>query len=291
MVIIDEMQFGFMPGKGATHALFILRRMQEEFRRREKRLYMCFVDLEKAFDRVGLPRKAMEWAVRKKGLAEVLAQAVMSLYEGSRTKVRVGSGASDEFGVRVGVHQGSVLSPLIFAIVVDIVTEHAREGLLNEISYADDQALMSESLEDLWERFQRWRKALDGKGLKVDVGKTKMMVSETEGEITSSKIGPCGVCGKRVGFNAECHIQCMKWIHGRCTKMKKVTCSFARDFVCRRCTDVGDGMEEPVQVLCDEVETVKRFCYLGDRLNASGGCETTVTLRVRIGWMKFRECG
>ena len=63
LVTIDEMQFGFMPGKGPTHALFILRRMQEEFRGREKKLYMCFVDLEKAFDRV--PRKVMEWALRK----------------------------------------------------------------------------------------------------------------------------------------------------------------------------------------------------------------------------------
>ena len=64
--------------------------------------------------------------------------------------------------------------------------------------------------------------------------------------------------------------------------MKKVTCSFARDFVCSsRCADVGDGSEEPVEVLCDEVETVKGFCYLGDRLNASGGgCETAVTSRV-----------
>ena len=185
LVMKDEMQFGFMPGKSKTHGLFILRRMQEEFRGREKKLYMCFVDLEKAFDRV--PRKVMEWALRKKRLAEVLVQAVMSLYEGSRTKVRVGSGTSDEFGVRVGVHQGSVLSPLIFAIVVDVVTEHAREGLLNEILYADDLVLMSESLEDLRGRLQRWKRALEGKALKVNVGKTKMMVSGTEGKITSSK--------------------------------------------------------------------------------------------------------
>ena len=148
---------------------------------------------------------------------------------------------------------------------------------------------MSESLEDLRERFQRWRRALEGKGLKVNVGKTKMMVSGTNGEITSSKIDPCGVCGKRVRSNAVCCTHCMKWIHGRCTKMKKVTRSSARDFVCRRCTDVGDDTEEPVEVLCDEVETVKGFCHLRDRLNASGGCETAVTSRVRIGWMKFRE--
>ena len=139
--------------------------------------------------------------------------------------------------------------------------------------------LMSESLEDLRERFQRWRSALEGKGLKVNVGKTKMMVSGTEGEIALSKIDPCGVCGKRVGSNAVCCTQCTKWMHGRCTKLEKVTCSSARHFACRRCIDVGDDMEEPMEVLCNEVETVKGFCYLGDRLNASDGCETAVTSR------------
>ena len=44
-----------------------------------------------------------------------------------------------------------------------------------------------------------------------------------------------------------------------------------------------------MEVLCDEVKTVQGFGYLGDRLNASGGCETAVTSRVRIGWIKFRE--
>ena len=103
----------------------------------------------------------------------------MSLYEGLRTKVRVGSGTSEEFRVRVGVHQGSVLSPLIFAIVVDVVTEYARAGLLNEILHADDLVLMSESLDDLKEKLQRWRSALEDKGLKVNVGKTEMTVSGT----------------------------------------------------------------------------------------------------------------
>ena len=60
-------------------------------------------------------------------------QAVISLHEGSRTKVRVGSRRLEKFRVRVGLHQESALSPLIFATVVDVVTEHAREGLLNEI--------------------------------------------------------------------------------------------------------------------------------------------------------------
>ena len=86
---------------------------------------MCFVDLEKAFDRV--LRKVAKWALRKKGLSEVLVQAVMSLYEGLRTKVRSGSGLLEEFGVSVGAHQRSVLLPLTFAIVVDVATKDARK--------------------------------------------------------------------------------------------------------------------------------------------------------------------
>ena len=129
---------------------------------------------------------------------------------------------------------------------------------------------------------------MEDKGLKVNVGKTKMMVSGTEGEIVLSKIEK--LVGKGLGLTL-CVSHSARSGYMRCTKMKKVTCSSARQFVCRRCIDVGDGTEKPVEVLCDEVETVKGFCYLGDRLNPSGGCETAMTSRVRIGWMKFRECG
>ena len=66
--------------------------------------------------------------MRKKGLPEILVKAVMSLYEGAETRVRVGSGLSEAFFVKVGVHQGSVLSPLLFETVVDEVTENARKA-------------------------------------------------------------------------------------------------------------------------------------------------------------------
>ena len=113
------MQFGFMPDKGTINSVLILRRLQDEYLDKEKKLYMCFVDLEKAFDRV--PRKVLEWAMRRKGIPEVMVRAVMSLYEGVKTRVRVGLDLSEEFEVKVSVHQRSVLSPLVFAIVVDAV--------------------------------------------------------------------------------------------------------------------------------------------------------------------------
>ena len=68
----------------------------------------------------------LEWALRKKVIPEVLVRSVMSLYEGAKTRVIVDSELSEKFEVKDGMHQGSVLSPFLFAVVVDVVTEFAR---------------------------------------------------------------------------------------------------------------------------------------------------------------------
>ena len=70
-----------------------------------------------------------------------------------------------------------------------------------------------------------------------------------------------------------------------------MTPRLGKDFVCGRCKQVDDGLAEPVEELGEEVETVKGFCYLGNRVNASGGCEAAVTARKRTGCVKFKECG
>ena len=63
-------------------------------------IHMCFMDLEKAFDIV--PRNVLEWEIRRKEIRNVLVRSVMSLYEGARIRVRVGSDLSEEFEVKVG---------------------------------------------------------------------------------------------------------------------------------------------------------------------------------------------
>ena len=97
----------------------------------------------------------------------------MSLDDGAKTRVRVGSAYLEEFEVKVGVHQGSVLSPLLFAIIVNVITENVRKGVVNELLYADDLALTSEDMKDLKERFWNWKTALERKGLKVNTKKQK----------------------------------------------------------------------------------------------------------------------
>jgi len=120
----------------------------------------------------------MEWAMRKKGLPEIMVKAVMSFYEGAKTKIRVGSGLFEEFFVKVGVHQGSALSPFLFAMVVDEVTENARKGWMKEFLYADDMVLMGESIDELRGNFDQWKRAFESKGMKVNLEKIKLMVTE-----------------------------------------------------------------------------------------------------------------
>ena len=76
--------------------------------------------------------------------------------------------------------------------------------------------------------------------------------------------------------------KCGSWVHGKCAKIKRVTARLAMRFVCLKCKGIMEGTMDSIEKLFDEVETVNEFCYLGDRLNASGGCEAAVTARVRI---------
>ena len=74
VVSIDDCQFGFVQGRGTTDAIFVIRQLQEKYLAANKRLYMAFVDLEKAFDRV--PRKVIWWVQRKLGVDEWIVRLV-----------------------------------------------------------------------------------------------------------------------------------------------------------------------------------------------------------------------
>jgi len=117
---IDDMQFVFMKGKGTTDAIFIVRQMQEKFRAKGKKLYFSFVDLEKAFDRV--LREVIRWAMRKLRVEEWLVSAVVSMYTGAKTVVRTVYGNNNGIEVKVGMLQGTALSPLLFVIVMEALS-------------------------------------------------------------------------------------------------------------------------------------------------------------------------
>ena len=84
-----------------------------------------------------------------------------------------------------------------------------RNGLMSEMLYADDLVLMSETMEGLREKFWGWKEAFESKGLKVNLRKTKVVVSGAEGEVSVRKVDPCGICGKRV--TGKFSVVCEMW--------------------------------------------------------------------------------
>ena len=126
-VDIDSMQLGFMPGHHTTYAIFILCQLLEKHLDKYKPLYFAFVDVEKAFDCV--PRKVLWWAMRRVGVEEWVKLAVKVMYENVKSRVHLNGQFSDEFNIKVGVHQGALLSPLLFIIVMDVLSRKFTFGL------------------------------------------------------------------------------------------------------------------------------------------------------------------
>ena len=82
-------------------------------------MFFAFVDLEKAFDRV--PRKVIWWVLRTVGFDKWIVRVIQSMYDGPISKICVNDSYSDDISVKVAVHQGSVLSLLLFIIVLEVL--------------------------------------------------------------------------------------------------------------------------------------------------------------------------
>ena len=290
-VRIDDMQFGFSPGKGTTDAIFIVRQMQEKHQAIGKPLYLAFVDLEKAFDRV--PREVIWWAMRKLGVAEWLVRVVQGMYANVRSRVRVGDGYSEEFTVGVGVHQGSVLSPLLFIIVLEALSREFRTGCPWELLYADDLVIIANSMKELLEKLKIWKKGMEEKGLRVNMGKTKIMVSGPQMDVLrKSGKYPCAVCLTGTRRNAIFCTSCASWVHKRCSNINGPLKNDP-SYKCPRCQGTArpiDGRPiKEAEIGADKLEVVAEFCYLGDMLSAGGGCELAAIKRCKSAWGKFRE--
>ena len=206
----SEQQYGFMPGKSTTDALFALRVLMEKYREGQKELHCVFVDLEKAYDKV--PKEEVWYCMRKSGLAEKYVRIVQDMYDDSITAVRCAVGVTEGFEVKVGLRQGSALSPCLFVMVMDRMTDDIREEAPWTMKFADDIVICSESKGWLEQKLESWRYALERRGMNVNRRKTEYMcVNERQVKGTVkmqgeevSKVEDFKYLGSTVQSNGEC---------------------------------------------------------------------------------------
>ena len=191
------------------------------------------------------------------------------------------------------MHQGSVLSPLLFIIVMEALSQNFR-GLPMELLYADDLVLMAESEEELVVKIRKWKAGVEDKGLRVNMGKTKVMRCRVDaGQVQKSGKYPCGVCSKGVGSNSIQCTTCNAWVHKRCSGVAG-SLGHVSQYRCVKCTGGGNPVKIEAQQRLSlgdglSLECVEKFCYLGDMIGAGGGAGEAARARVRCAWAKFKE--
>ena len=137
-----------------------------------------------------------------------------------------------------------------------------------------------------------WKEVMEKKGLRLNAGKTKIMICGTGRDLLqSSGEFPCAVCRTGVGSNSIFCSGCKHRVHKKCSGLKCLKKD--PDYRCTRCQGTAcplDGRpQKEVQVGPDKLEVVASFCYLGDMLLAAGGCELATTTRVKTAWKKFKD--
>ena len=100
--------------------------------------------------------------MRKSGLAEKYVIIVQDMYDDSTRAVRCAVGVTEGFDVKVGLHQGSALSPCLFAMVMDRMTDEIREEAPWTMMFADDIVVCCESKEHVEEKLESWIKIFFG---------------------------------------------------------------------------------------------------------------------------------
>ena len=157
----------------------------EKAREFQKNIYFCFIDYVKAFDCVDHNKL---WKIMKEmGMPDYLTCILRNLYAVQEATVRTGHGTTDWFQIGKGVHQICILSPCLFKLYAEYITQNVRlyeaqTGIktagrnINNLKYAEDTALMAESkaLKSLLMKVKEEREKV---GLKLKIQKTKIMAS------------------------------------------------------------------------------------------------------------------
>ena len=125
--------------------------------------------------------------------------------------------------MKVGVHQGSLLSPLLFIIVLEALSHEFRAGVSWEDLYADDLVIIADSQEECVSRLLIWKEAMEKRGLRVNSGKTKIMIYGTGLDLLhSSGKYPCDVCRTGVGNNSIHCNGCKLCLHKKCRGLQRL---------------------------------------------------------------------
>lgn len=185
---LEEAQSGFRKGRSTQDHIFTIKQIIEKTRTKNTKVFVAFVDLEKAFDRVSL--KTVWESLQRRGIQPKIIRTIQRLYTNNKNYVRKDNMQSETFTVNDGLRQGGVLSPILFIIIMDDIIKEAQKSTkkahigynnlkavnLSECAFADDLLICANRESDLQHNLNVWNSELCKRNLKINVNKTKVMV-------------------------------------------------------------------------------------------------------------------
>jgi len=193
--ILHNEQAGFQSNRNMQENVFILTEIIRDYRSRRKSLYVCFLDIKKAFDTVW--RDALLFKLWHYGIKGKLWRLIRNYYSRTRCSVRVNQAYTDYFEILKGVRQGCVLSPVLYVIFInDLIRELKNSEInvkrndisLNSLFFADDIVLMADSkynmnklLDIVYKYAMKWR-------FEINISKSKYMVFGRESKLDKINI-------------------------------------------------------------------------------------------------------
>ncbi|KAK3539329.1 hypothetical protein QTP70_001214 [Hemibagrus guttatus] len=192
---IEKEQCSFQPSRGTLDQLDTLHRVLEGSWEFAQPVHMCFVDLGKAFDRV--PRGILWEVLWEYAVRGPLLRAVRSLYNRSRSLVRIASCKSDLFPVHVGLRQGCPSSLVLFIVFMDRISRRSQglEGVrfgdhrISSLIFEDDVVLLASSSLDLQHTLGRFAAECEAAGMRVSTSKSEAMVLDRKKVICTLQVG------------------------------------------------------------------------------------------------------
>ena len=193
---LAEEQAGFRRDRSTIQQILTLRLIAEKAKRKNIKVYNCFIDFKKAFDSI---QQSIIWATFGSfAVGEKLIRVLKNSYEQSKSAVRVGAMLGEWFKTSIGTRQGDPLSPTTFIAYLERVMDTVQERgtgvaingrLINNLRFADDIDLLEVNRDNLQENLEQLRKVGEESGLVINKDKTKSMVFGAEQIGSSLKLG------------------------------------------------------------------------------------------------------
>ena len=265
--ILPDEQSRFRPNRSPTGMMFVIRRLQELARKKRIPLYVCFIDLTKAYDSVD---RTLPWTVLARfGVPQNMILVIRQFHDGMRACVRLDDRVwSRWFAVEQGLRQGWALAPLLFVVffaaVIDVASAHSKvdEGIMDALAHLTK------------------KRGAGGRG-EATTGES-VLATPLWGMLYADDAGVVSRSPKQLKMMEVIVVVCAAFGLTVSEAKPEIMCSCAK------------GVPESTAIFSVEAtgqvyNQMNEFVYFGGNVNHNADLSIEVDLRIRNAWCSFRK--